>query len=358
MISMTKECGDCPIKSKFGAVSNPLPINYAADLSSNSAEIMNKKELHESWSTSTWQYYVLRDNIIIWDGDDVTEKNCTRHLVEVGSGNLTMTDSKNISRLMDPKNELDFMLSDLVPSEESCFDKNISTHVVLGKPGIHIKVITSGTSKRNVQSEINLTGHLQFMQNSVVDQENKLVQNIRNNYCENQRIKLNQAIGIAQYNGWLGAAILQLPYCTRLIPTAHSAFVQECESKMVRFKTERDKCGAKPTWNNYAISVNGKELTKNEECYWKGSVVTMGTQTYTLINDNWTVIQPSYAINIDRATERIAYRVDNAMDHIFSKDLESDDFVVSHMYAVTDLMAIVNAQDNDPEIGRPHVSSN
>ena len=156
------------------------------------------------------------------------------------------------------------------------------------------------------------------MQNSVVDQENKLLQSIRNNYCENQQIKLQQAIGIAQYNGWLGAAILQLPYCTRLIPTAQSAFVQECESKMVYFTTERDKCGAKTTWNNYTISVNGKELIKNEECYWKRSVVTMGTETYTLINDNWTVIQTSYAINIDRATERIAYRVDNAMDHIFS----------------------------------------
>ena len=76
-----------------------------------------------------------------------------------------------------------------------------------------------------------------------------------------------------------------------------------------------------------------------------------------MINDNWTVIQPSYAVNIDRATERIAYRVDNAMDHIFLKVFDSDDFVVSHMYAVADLMAIVNAHDNDPEIGRPQVSS-
>lgn len=72
---------------------------------------------------------------------------------------------------------------------------------MLGKSGIHIQVNPISASKWDTQSEINLTGHMQFMQNSVVDQENKLMRQIRHNYCENQRHKLNQAIVAAQYNG-------------------------------------------------------------------------------------------------------------------------------------------------------------
>lgn len=352
IVSMTKECGTCPIRSKFGLVDNP--INLVSLEEENRTNNPNEEKL---WSSGAWQYYVMRDNIIIWDGGDVQGKNCTRHSVEKGVGNLTVTDKENVSRLVDPVNELDFMLSSVVPSDDTCFEKNVSTHVILGKQGIHIKVKSVSASKRNTQSDVDLSGHLQFIQNSAIDQENKLLKNIRHNFCDNQRNRLHQAIGVAQYNGWLGAAMLQLPYCTRLIPTALSAFVQECQSEKINFETTRDKCGAKPTWNNFTISVNGKELTKDEECYWKGSIVAMGNETYTLINNNWTVLQPNYEIKIDQKSEKLSYVVDNAMDHIFSRGLDADDFVASHMYAVADLMAIVSAHDNDPTIGRPHISS-
>ena len=356
VIPMVKECGNCPIKSRFGAIEeNMRSQSHKQPAETN--ERPDYRETKKKWETGTWQYTVLADYVLIWNGGDVNEEKCTRHFVEKGVGNLTVTANPEISRLTDASNELDFMLSSEVPTGELCFDKNISTRTVLGKSGIHIKVNPTSASKRDAQSEINLTGHMQFLQNSVVDKENRLMQKIRHNYCENQRNKLNQAIVAAQYNGWIGASILGLPYCTRLIPTALSAFVQECESKIVKFVTQRDKCGAKPTWNNHTISINGKELAKDVDCYWKGSIVTMGTQTYTLVNDNWTVIGPNYEIKMDKAEEKIAYQVANAMENIFSRDLEKDDFIVSHMYALADLVAVVNDHENDPQIGRPQISA-
>ena len=357
VLTMSKECDNCPIQSKFGYINKPMNMsNPDARGMPDPGEVITF-DLKALWSKSTWLYHVAQDNIILWDGLDVETKNCTKRSLEKGVGNFTNTDNKNVSRLTDFDNELDFMLTSIIPVTELCFNKNVSNYIVLGMKNIHIKIRVISASKRNTKNEVDMSGHLQFMQNSIVDQENKLLKNIQRNYCDNQRNRQSQAIVAAQYNGWLGAAILTLPYCTRLIPTANSAFIQECESKRINFTTARDRCGAKPVWNNFTISVNGKELTKNEECYWKGSIVTMGESTYALVNDNWTMLHPNYEMNVEKKIEKLRYRVDHALDHIFSKDLEADTLIVSHMYAVADLVAVINAHENDPAIGRPHISA-
>lgn len=79
-------------------------------------ETPDYQEIKEKWETGTWQYSVLQDNILIWDGGDVNEEECTRHFVERGVGILTATAIPKISRLTDLSNELDFMLSSEVPT--------------------------------------------------------------------------------------------------------------------------------------------------------------------------------------------------------------------------------------------------
>lgn len=107
--------------------------------------------------------------------------------------------------------------------------------------------------------------------------------------------------------------MLNLPYCTRLIPTGISAFVQECEMKKINFTTETDRCGAKPVWGNFTISTNGKELPKNVECYWLGSVVTMGNGTYSY-NNEWQKMVPKYQVGIKKEMKKIKYDIEKSLD--------------------------------------------
>ena len=100
---------------------------------------------------------------------------------------FTNTDNKNVSRLTDFDKELNFMLESIIPVTELCFNKNVSNYKVLGKKNIHIQIRVISASKRNTKNEVDMSGHLLFMLNIIVDQENKLLKNIQRNYCDNQR---------------------------------------------------------------------------------------------------------------------------------------------------------------------------
>ena len=144
------------------------------------------------------------------------KKNCTYKVIESGSGNFSQDIENNeISRLSDHDKQIDFMLTVDWSGSSSCNNVNLTSHTIynaMEMPGIKIK-ITPDRTKRNTQKEVDTTAHLQFIKDRITDQENLLLKNVQNKYCENLRTRQDQAIGTSQFNGWLGAAMLNLPYC-------------------------------------------------------------------------------------------------------------------------------------------------
>jgi hypothetical protein len=125
----------------------------------------------------------------------------------------------------------------------------------------------------------------------------------------------------------------------------------------IHFTTETDRCGANPKWDNFKILTNGKELTKNVECYWLGSVVTMGNDTYSYINNEWQRMVPTYKVGIKKEMRKFKYDIENSLDHIFARDFETDIYLISPSYAFADMIAVVNGHVNDPIIGSPHITT-
>ena len=160
VLTMSKECDNCPIQSKFGYLNKPMNMsNPDARGMPDPGEVITF-DLKALWSKSTWLYHVAQDNIILWDGLDVETKNWTKRWLEKGVGNFTNTDNKNVSRLTDFDNELDFMLTSIIPVTELCFNKNVSNYKVLGKKNIHIQIRVISASKRNTKNEVDMSGHL------------------------------------------------------------------------------------------------------------------------------------------------------------------------------------------------------
>ena len=65
VLTMSKECDNCPIQSKFGYINKPMNMsNPDARGMPDPGEVITF-DLKALWSKSTWLYHVAQDNIIL-----------------------------------------------------------------------------------------------------------------------------------------------------------------------------------------------------------------------------------------------------------------------------------------------------
>jgi len=168
---------------------------------------------------------------------------------------------------------------------------------------------------------------------------NHLAKEIRNLQCEHRRAAHQAAISTAQYNGWLAAAYLDLPLCTKLIAIGESAAILRCEPRNVTFEPVFTNCGPQPRINNYTINNEGWELTKYSECYWHANFVNFNGQAHTFRNNTWAPVEPNIQMHGRRLIDTMPLEVDNS----FGTLLEMHPAIASHPISSSTIMADILA---------------
>ncbi len=137
-------------------------------------------------------------------------------------------DSMNIQRLTDSVEEL----------EKRIFNKTV----------LKLNIITNNTIaslpddvKRMVE-----TLHNQYKQEVLLAQENKLADEIRQVYCQVSALERNQAVILAQGNGLLAAAALDLPACSRLKGFGQTLLLEQCKEHWTNITAMETTCGFQP----------------------------------------------------------------------------------------------------------------
>lgn len=121
--------------------------------------------------------------------------------------------------------------------------------------------------------------HEQYKISIETEHENKLAKEIRDVYCQLSKIKRTQAITLAQTNGILAAAALNLPRCTRIYGFGQAMTLQQCDPVNVLISAKETKCGFQPffVYNkiNSTIGTDGWSIHSYSDCFWKNQLINI-----------------------------------------------------------------------------------
>jgi hypothetical protein len=165
-------------------------------------------------------------------------------------------------------------------------------------------------------AKIEYASHTQYSRDLATELSNHLAKEIRNLQCEQQRTAHQAAISTAQYNGWLAAAYLDLPLCSKLLAVGASATILRCTPNNYTFKPVFTNCGPQPRTGNSTsystINSEGWELTKFTECYWHANVVNFNGRAHTFKNNTWAPVNPNIVMHGRRLIDTFQLEVNNS----------------------------------------------
>ena len=360
-ITLTKDCADCPISTPVGPIGNVDQV--------------------ETKNGTMWFAALFSEGTMMWKGKEGSMEKCNKTTLESGEGRLYRINNETF-RLADPSKQLDFIISKEIMNGNDC---NVSLTEnqfwIIQMPGIYVtikrkssepssNVSTTTRSPVNSQPEVasrparalvdslNAAEHLQFIQNRLTDNENKLLSAVRQLQCESRKNKFQRAIRTAASNGWIAAKELGFPKCTRLIPVGETAQMQTCSPQTVEVTSLKTTCGPQPlVYENYTVSINGFELTKFSDCYHQGKIVNLNGRPFSFIDNDWKELDQNIVPNEKGIVNinEFAYEADNSLD--VWKNIDSDKTnVYDHMSILADIVAVINEHEPDNFIGRPHPS--
>ena len=360
-ITLTKDCADCPISTPVGPIGNVDQV--------------------ETKNGTMWFAALFSEGTMMWKGKEGSMEKCNKTTLESGEGRLYRINNETF-RLADPSKQLDFIISKEIMNGNDC---NVSLTEnqfwIIQMPGIYVtikrkssepsrNVFTTTRSPVNSQPEVasrparalvdslNAAEHLQFIQNRLTDNENKLLSAVRQLQCESRKNKFQRAIRTAAANGWIAAKELGFPRCTRLIPVGETAQMQTCSPQTVEVTSLKTTCGPQPlVYENYTVSINGFELTKFSDCYHQGKIVNLNGRPFSFIDNDWKELDQNIVPNEKGIVNinEFAYEADNSLD--VWKNIDSDKSnVYDHMSILADIVAVINEHEPDNFIGRPHPS--
>ena len=135
--------------------------------------------------------------------------------------------------------------------------------------------------------------HNQYKQELLTEQENKLAAEIRQVYCQVSALERNQAIIMAQGNGLLAAAALDLPACSRLQGFGQTLLLEQCkEQQNINITAVETSCGFQPNFlyngKNSTIGIDGWSIHPYSDCFWRSHIVNFNGKPHMWIHDNGT----------------------------------------------------------------------
>jgi hypothetical protein len=374
-IPLMRNCPDCPVNSALGTIEPDQMLRHNGTL---------------------WVGRFLSEGVVMYKEEDAVIETCKKRLLEFGDGKLFKLNDNSTYRLSDDSKQIDFVMTKTLKRENKCnvtledhqywalemagiivsihFPEEVKEDVPVLTESQDITqaelVQTNSTSSKNqsktsspVRSSRDLkldtdeAGHLQFVRNRVIDNENLLVRIIRKLQCENRRDRLITAIADSRINGWAAAKNLDFPTCTRLVPFGETARVEICSSTIVNISVKNTVCGPQPFFNNFTVNLNGYELTKFSNCYHTGNMVNFNGQPYSFQDGDWIHQEAKIVFNEKGIINEFSFEADNALENFINADQDSQQGVFDQISVLSDIVAVLNEHDVDPILKRPHVSS-
>ena len=331
-VTLQSECANCTISSPLGDIPGAA-----------------KGSFHHNLVT------------LVWEDTWKETLPCQARLVEAGEGQLYKGDNSTTLRVRDPNKQLDFIYTPATIEVCSTIGNRSTYHAVLGmeQVAITVRILPNKTASTDyvryigrdrqgnpvnmtsnlTWAEIEYASHTQYSRDLATELSNHLAKEIRNLQCEQRRTAHQAAISTAQYNGWLAAAYLDLPLCSKLLAVGASATILRCTPNNYTFEPVFTNCGPQPRTGNSTsystINSEGWELTKFADCYWHANVVNFNGRAHTFRNNTWAPVNPNIVMHGRRLIDTFQLEVDNS----FGPLRELHPAIASHPLSSSKIMA-------------------
>ena len=250
---------------------------------------------------------------LIWDSTYTTRLDADYRQLEKGTGIVYNSSTPDVYRLDDATKQLGFHLKSMprCRSRYHC-ESILPSYGVIGEDHLFVVIYPDAYGKTNFDPKQEtvfikpsnetenttteylhavLNAHVQYLEDTIVGQENEIIRVVNSIQCEARRAKHSRAISTAQYNGWLAASQLQLPKCTKLTAFGQTVVATKCQPVVANFTTEVTSCGPQPRFRNSTINLDGWELVAFSPCYWTTGFVNFNDKPYAFRNNTWEPIE-------------------------------------------------------------------
>ena len=177
---------------------------------------------------------------VIWDTTYAAKLEQKPILLESGTAKLINTSVINRFRLQDDIRQLEFHITPKKNCSQTIFGctKENNIFSVIGESDIYIIVLPTNATLRYpfttlwaqavappriTTNNVDISAHLPYIRDKLVEQENELSQLIETEQYEISTLRHSQSLATAQYNGWLAAYQLGFPNCTKLSVAVQTA---------------------------------------------------------------------------------------------------------------------------------------
>ena len=278
---------------------------------------------------------------VIWDQLVTKHTPGQIYPIDSGTGQLITTSVPN--RIIDHENQADYHLVPISCNITNC----PKVYKVIGSNQLTIEINGPGSPPPDnfpYGMHLNFRSLIQFHEDRLIDMTNTLASHVRVTQCDLRKLRYAQATTTAQYNGWLAAAQLNLPTCTKLIASGSVLMVLRCNQRNITFSTEITRCGPQLRYKNKTLSLDGWELAPYSPCYSSLGFVNINGMPHVHHNHSW---EPMETENIQlNSPLSTTFRYIDVMlkPHHQHKNPAYADTMTSHMNMVADIIASLNEQ--------------
>ena len=294
--------------------------------------------------------FIMHNHVtIVWNLKTSVHTPDQPKIIQAGLGKLANL-SRNTFRLEDSQNQLEYHLTVSGNCKSNdCFWKD-SVFTVANMDNIYLKLnpLQEKTTSDKfletpVKTPVKLTElHLQFIRDDITRHINEVINTIDHIQCDNRKAKHARAISTAQYNGWLEAAHLDLPTCTKLSAIGNTVIAQKCIKQTANFTMVLTKCGPQPFYNNFTININGWELVPFAPCYWTQGFVNFNDFPYRHDGNEWIQIQPEIVLPERDLAHTFNFEDETFIDYTHISNPGYGDLSLDHMSVMADFISVMN----------------
>ena len=136
------------------------------------------------------------------------------------------------------------------------------------------------------ENSVTIEALLQRLTDLTADQENRLVKAVRSLNFELQKLRFAQTTSTAQYNGWLAAAQLKMPECTKLVAEGLTILVVKCSTINVTLE-KIDEMQSSVALQRLHTNIDGWELIPFSKCHSQNVFINVNGIPYNYGNSSW-----------------------------------------------------------------------